>query len=42
MFLYPRFLKDEYVTKELPIEAMYRSNKIKRIEQVPDGVYLKT
>ena len=42
MFLYPYFLKDEYVTKELLIEAMYRLDKIQRIEQVPDDMSLKT
>ena len=41
MFLYPHFLKDKYVTKELLIEAMYRSNKRQMIEQVPDNVSLK-
>ena len=41
IFLYSHFLKDEYVTKELLIEAMYGSNRRKRIDQVPDCVYLK-
>ena len=42
IFLYPHFLSDEYVTKELLIEEMYLSNKRQRIEQVPNGVSLKT
>ena len=42
MFLYPYFLKDEYVTEELLMEAMYLSNKIQRMEEFPDGVFIKT
>ena len=42
MFLYPHFLKDEYVTEELLIEEMYLSNNIQRMEGVPDGVFIKT
>ena len=42
MFLYPHGLTDEYVTKELLIEAMYCLNKRERIEQVPKCVSIKT
>ena len=36
------FLKQEYVSKELFIEAMVCSKKRKRIEEAPQGVNLKT
>ena len=39
---YSLFLKQEYVSKELFIEAMVRSKKRKRIEELPHGIHLNT
>ena len=39
---YPHIFTDEYVTKELLIEAMFCSNKGQRIEKFLNGVSIRT